>query len=347
MAYAPISGAHVKTVGESASSAIDTTGADLIVVGITGGAAPGLTPAIADSKGNTYTGLTVYGSAGVAQVQLFYCQSPTVGSGHTFTVTANFQVVEYYVQAFSGSSPSPFDQENGGGSTGVVTSFQPGSITPSQANCLLVTVLAECDNANLPSIDSGFTITDSDVIVGASHYGGGLAYLIQGAAAAVNPTWSWAANLVNQQASAMASFKAAASTVVEVLRADADISDGSWTTDTGGTILYAAIDEVSADDADYIQSSLGPSNDSCEVSLSNPVSSLTTPLKVRYRYKKSDGEQIDLTVELVQGTTVIATWTHTAIGTTITAAEQTLSAPEAASITDFTDLRVRFTANAP
>lgn len=38
-----------------------------------------------------------------------------------------------------------------------------------------------------------------------------------------------------------------------------DVSDGTWTTDTGATVdLYVAIDETSASDADYIQSIAGP-----------------------------------------------------------------------------------------
>lgn len=53
---------------------------------------------------------------------------------------------------------------------------------------------------------------------------------------------------------------------------------------------------------------------------------------------------INLTVRLMQGTTQIASWTHTGIGTGFTLATQTLSTTEADSITDYTDLRLRFTA---
>jgi len=134
---------------------------------------------------------------------------------------------------------------------------------------------------------------------------------------------------------------------IHLIAPDADISDGSWTTDTGGTTLFAAIDESPANDSDYIKSSLSPINDTCEVSLSNPAGGVIAPFKVRYRYYKEVGESIDLVVNLVQGTTVIATWTHNDIGTSAITAEQILTAPEAAAITDVTQLRLRFTANAP
>lgn len=130
-----------------------------------------------------------------------------------------------------------------------------------------------------------------------------------------------------------------------------DVTDGSWTNEAGSNVnLYASIDETTASDADYIQSSeLGAGSDVCEVALA----ALTDPISssfhiVRYRYLRSYGTvPINLTVALMQGATQIASWTHTSVDTTAISVEQTLSGAEADAITDYADLRLRFTATVP
>lgn len=123
----------------------------------------------------------------------------------------------------------------------------------------------------------------------------------------------------------------------------------------GSTDIFQAIDEVSANDADYIQSAVAPTSDvyvTKLTTLEDPVSS--TGHVVRYRYAKSaaGGAQIDLTVQLRQGYvnegspgTLIAAWSHTNITETITQAAQTLSGAEADAITNYADLFLRFVYN--
>lgn len=67
-------------------------------------------------------------------------------------------------------------------------------------------------------------------------------------------------------------------------RPASDISAGSWTNEVGGTTnLYASIDEVVANDTDYIQSAVVPSNDTVELALStlDPTAGGTLVLTVR------------------------------------------------------------------
>ena len=133
-------------------------------------------------------------------------------------------------------------------------------------------------------------------------------------------------------------------------------NDGAWTEDDGtSTTIFSEIDESSADSADYIRSALAPTSDPYVTKLTtleDPVSS--SGHHVRYRYGKdaSGGAQIDLTVQLRQGYTdegspgtLIKEWTHTDISDTPADADQTLSGGEADSITDYTDLYLRFVAN--
>lgn len=68
------------------------------------------------------------------------------------------------------------------------------------------------------------------------------------------------------------------------LRPNGDVSTGSWTA-TGSATLSGAIDDVSADDADYITSALVPVNDVCEVALLDPSTTAagTTTIVVRVK----------------------------------------------------------------
>jgi len=138
-----------------------------------------------------------------------------------------------------------------------------------------------------------------------------------------------------------------------VMWPNADTSIGSWTDQAGGTTnLYTRLDDwPSADDADYVRSELNPTNSAAKFALRDPGAvDASKAHNIKYRYYKEDsgGQQIDLTVRLVQGaSTVIATWTHLDIGGTIVEAQQALSAGEISSITDYTALHLEFEANAP
>lgn len=127
----------------------------------------------------------------------------------------------------------------------------------------------------------------------------------------------------------------------------ADVSINSWTTQAGGTTnLYQSIDEIVADDADYIRSPTVPTGsqlyEGALEARADPMSS--SGHIVHYRYQKNvAGGSIDLTVGLYQATTLIASWTHTNIPNAWTQADQALTSGQADSITDYSDLRLRFT----
>lgn len=137
---------------------------------------------------------------------------------------------------------------------------------------------------------------------------------------------------------------------VEILRPDADSSISDWTNQAGGaTGIFGTIDEATFDDADYIQSPLPPSGSVARFRLSDPTAgyTLANPVVVSYRFKKDNTNDQSLTVSLKQGTTLIASWTHTGAGLTqsFQTVDQTLTAPQFASITDFNDLFVEFQAS--
>jgi hypothetical protein len=199
MAYAVITNAAAAGSGSAATTgAIDTTGANLIVIAGTSYDVP---ITAADSKGNTWSVLTEYDSD--VRVRLFYCLDPIVGSGHTFTINSASGFPSVAVIALSGAAAaSVFDQINGSATA------QAGSVTPSEDNEILIAAVS-FTTSNTVSIDGSFTITNQSDYAGGGAIGIGLAYKIQTSAGAENPTWT-PSGTFGDRASTIASFKAAA-----------------------------------------------------------------------------------------------------------------------------------------
>ena len=171
---------------------MNTTGADLIVVGINyhnsfiGG--------VSDSKGNTYT-LIRTEAAGVgayAACRLYYATGVTVGTGHTFSTTAGISNI--FVLAVSGArtTSTPLDQQNGA-NTAVSASVATGSITTSVADCLVFTVYGGFNPGGAPSMTSGgsgFTVPSGWSIATSTSEAGAASYKIESGTASENVTWT-------------------------------------------------------------------------------------------------------------------------------------------------------------
>lgn len=199
-------------LGPVTTSAIDTTGANLLVVAVSqyNGATIGT---LTDSKGNTWIGLTAVTGSAETYARLYYCPSPTVGSSHTFTFDNGGSLGGLYgvvaIQAWSGANASPFDTQNGataGG--GGLSAIQPGSVTPSQNNSLIVTSFSASHMTGY-SIDGSCTITANVDYFSGVNEGLAMAYLVLGTAAATNPTWSAAVGGPNDMSAVIAVFKSA------------------------------------------------------------------------------------------------------------------------------------------
>ena len=130
----------------------------------------------------------------------------------------------------------------------------------------------------------------------------------------------------------------------------------NWETHTGATTdLYTTIDEVTADDSDFVRTGFGPTNDVYVVRLSAVTDpNVSTGHTVRFRYRKSDtsANTIDLTVQLRQNYTnessqgtLIAQQILINIPATWTTGSFTLTAAEADAITDYGNLSLRFVAD--
>lgn len=199
------------------TDAIDTTGANLIVI-LLGCTQFGGEGTLADSKSNMWTGLTSKSAPDTgAHARLFYCVNPTVGSGHTFSITSGF-FMTLGIQAFSGvKTSSAFDSENGAASNSS-NDISTGDVTPSEDGEVVVAGIGSYgDNGSAYSSDT-LDITDFLPYTGGDHEAATMAYKVQGSAT----TWNnrWTCNSAVGQATVIACFKAAPTTVAYTLTAD-------------------------------------------------------------------------------------------------------------------------------
>lgn len=178
--------------GPITTTAVDTTGADFIVVTV-GWYILSSDYAFSDSKGNTWTPLTQYDNTGITRI--YYCVNPTVGSGHTFSVAGSFVFAFLCATGWTGTNATPADQDVGG------TDSTPGPITPSVDNSLIISAATFSDGGSY--LASGMTVEEFQNYAGGVNFGGAQAYHIQGSAASFGPTWSGG----TVSSSAIASFK--------------------------------------------------------------------------------------------------------------------------------------------
>ena len=143
---------------------------------------------------------------------------------------------------------------------------------------------------------------------------------------------------------------------------DADITDGSWLDEGAAAVnLYDGITPGTpgsigaGDDSTYIESDSAPSSSACAFGLStieDPAVSTGHIMRWRRQKSTSGGSQIDLTVELREGYTgegaqgtLINSFSDTNVSNGFATTTDTLTGGEADTITDYSDLQVRFVAN--
>jgi hypothetical protein len=169
------------------SDPVDTTGADLIVIGACQGFAAPFN--VTDSEGNTYTDTGHGTSTGdvTAKVGTLTCFNPITSANHTFTITATGQGPAAAVIAIRGGLS--MDSVHASHGNTASTTIQAGSVTASNSPAMVISIVgASGAPGGSFSIDNGFTITDQ--VGGAAHYFVSLAYKFQTVATAIDPTWT-------------------------------------------------------------------------------------------------------------------------------------------------------------
>ena len=175
---------------------IDTTNANLLLM-VAGDNVSNTACTPSDNKSNTpwVPRRSDPNVASGIRLVLYEIISPaSVGTGHSFTCTGSANSFpSIAVMAWTGSNAISFGVNIGTGSGTLATTFQPGSMTPTVNNTLLVTA-ATFDGSATASSASGFTLQTNVADSGGVHFGIGFASLNQTTAAAINPTWTVSAN---------------------------------------------------------------------------------------------------------------------------------------------------------
>lgn len=311
----------------------------------------------------TWIGLTT-NQSGNEHLKVFYrvaTSSDVSGSQYTFSCGNNIGAI---VSAYRSVDPTyPLSTFGGQWNASSVNVTAP-SITTTQVANLLVSSLTQQNTSGYTPPSGFIEPTNGNIAFHFGIYTIRTAYKIETgsigstgttvgtlASAAVNVHQVTEFNLRFHLETGAASIDAtgtmtAAGEPVLCIRPSSDITVGGWTPSSGGS-LYATIDEIPFSDADYNTSPTDPISNTMEVKFGSGVApGVYTGHVVRYRLAKTvDASQMDVTVSLYCNTTLIKSWTHTDISATATTYTQTLLTTEADDISDYTDLRLRITAN--
>lgn len=191
---------HVKGSVTSANSftttAINTVGSNLIVLGVSQYLLATTLGVPSDSTSLTWNPLTLQSEATHnSWCRIYYANGPSIGNAsHTFTLTGNTFYGVLFVLAFSGAAASPLDASQNGATSENLLSVAPGSITPSQPGSLVVSSMAALGTMTAAPTNSTVTLADPSNISNTSsgsYVGAGFGYIIQTAAIAANPSWAW------------------------------------------------------------------------------------------------------------------------------------------------------------
>lgn len=187
--------------GTGSTSAANTTGANLLVVGFTAPDGPQYVAA-SDSKSNAdwvNAGAVFRLNVGTNRCGLSYKLGPTsVGADHTFTAAA--AVFYQGVMAAFFSGVNSFDQEFGVSNNAAGTSHitAPGTVSPGGNGALIVSLVAFNTSGSTGTITppDGFTLLQSQTS-GNSNWPMAMAYQIQNGATTVTPTWTTSSSIAS------------------------------------------------------------------------------------------------------------------------------------------------------
>jgi len=179
------------TVTTTGISSVGASAA-IIVVG-SAKAQTAVTPTTTGS--DTVTGLTEQDDvSNTLRGRIWYVVNPTSSATYQVTATRTTGYPSVCVLMLTGTATSPFDVQNGNNTNMGGTTLQIGSVTPSMPNSIVIDGFVTTDTG-APSINSSQTLIDN--AVGTAHgFGVAIAYEIQTAITARNPTWTMGAAVV-------------------------------------------------------------------------------------------------------------------------------------------------------
>lgn len=144
------------------SAAIDTTGANFLVVCITSSVGSTFFGSLTDSKTNTWSVAQDWINNTGGYVRIMYAVNPTVGTGHTFTVTYSAGSPPYIVLAvasYSGmQTASVLDQTaTGSGTSASLATSSTGTTTVADELLIMTGTVSNGSNSTFTGTN-GFTV---------------------------------------------------------------------------------------------------------------------------------------------------------------------------------------------
>ena len=179
---------HVAAANQSAgftTAAISTTGANFYAVCVTTNYA-GLGANPVDSLGNSYTLVAGGRESNDIGSYLLVSLNPTTGGSVTWSNSSDGNVVALNVMAFSGVASGP-DQKNTNNVIPSGTTFSTGSVTPVNANELVLGCVGATGGASTATVNSPMMLVDATSY---TQLFGASAYEVQTTATTVNPTFN-------------------------------------------------------------------------------------------------------------------------------------------------------------
>jgi hypothetical protein len=249
----------------------------------------------------------------------------------TFSASVDYRGLDVIVYRPGSGGTLSVDGLPGSSQTG----FPASSITTSAINttgggvlCAFIGGYYGDFNAPGPTVTAGYTKIGADTLFSA------IAEKFPSTSLS-SETITWAYSSGNEVAYSVAFLVAIKETSATYARPASDITK-QWTP-SSGTDHFAMIDEVTASDADYISATAAGQTTEVKLqAMTQPQAGTSVAIGYRVQGITSGA---GVTVSMVQGTTVIATDTNrTSNGDyTLTVAPATW-----ASVTDWTDIRLRF-----
>lgn len=304
---------------------------DLILIGVTKGGGA----SACSMSGLAVTNAVEQLQSGQA-VDVWYKENAlATDAGTTITVTSSAARVGIIVAVYRGLATSGALDASGYSLNASGTSVNAPSVTASATDVRIDFGFGSTNTANVTYIVPGgatsrATVSDAGSAGAQSAVlADNLTTINSGAASGAN-VYTTSASGIGTGITLLLKAKVASTTVYPTSQVS---NAGSWV-NVGGATSYGVLADGS--DSTYIETPSSPAGASIALGLDNLASGQVT-VTARARY--SSGSSGSVTVKLMQGATVIATWTQ-ALTSTMAAYSFTTTAPQTAAITDFSALRV-------
>lgn len=206
--------AHTQGTGGTSNgvttSAINCSGANLIIFHVAFYTAGGGISSVTDSSSNSW-GAPQTNSGGTSGVAVYIVINPTTSSSQTFTVAGSGFFPTTSVECWHDTIGTPvLDNLIANSTATTVATITAGvsAYTPAVSNELLITPMGINTAPGLTyAIDTGFTISDQGQAASGVNVSGALAYFIDPNTSPINPTWTLTPPGVNGAATFIAGFK--------------------------------------------------------------------------------------------------------------------------------------------